>query len=160
MKRVCAIILFLVLLFCGCDPASYHFDANDIINQAVKIQLVECENDNPVNVNVGKNTVLQIDLNHSRVVGTLEQEKIDEFVNDLSTITFHLEKESVNAPIGYTLLIYLKNQEILVLSCTVIDGTAFGMAAAFSSDGKFVRHIASFADGPRFRRLLADYFDV
>ncbi len=160
MKSVYAIILFVILLFCGCDPASYYFDANDIINQAVKIQLIECENANPVNVSVKKDTVLQIDINNSRIVGTLEQEKIEGFVNELSTIIFHQEKESVNAPVGYTLLIYLKNQEMLVLSSTVIDGTAYGMAAAFSSDGKFIRHIASFADGPHFRRLLADYFDI
>ena len=155
MKRMYVIFLFIIALLSGCvsDPATYYFDASNIINQATKIQLVVCENDNPININVEEDTILFFDIE------TLETEKIDEFACELSSITFHKEMKSVNSPVGYTIVIYMQNQELIVLSCTVIDDIAYGMAAVFLNDGTFVRHIAQFADEPKFKRLLSNYFD-
>ena len=90
----------------------------------------------------------------------LETEKIDEFANELSSIVFHKEMESVNSPVGYTVIIYMQNQELIVLSCTIINKIGYGMAAVFLNDGTFVKHIARFADEPRFKRLLSKYFGV
>ena len=121
MKKIHVILLsMIVLLLCGCaiDPATYYFDADDIKNQATKIQLVICENNNPVIVDV----------------------------------------KEVNSPVGYTVLIYMQNQEIIVLSCTIINGIGYGMVSVFSNDGNFIRHIAQFADEPKYKRLLTNYF--
>lgn len=161
MKKICVIFLFVILSLCGCatDPATYYFDAGNIIEQATKIQLVLCENDNPINIKVEENTILFFDIDNIRIIDTLETEKIEEFAYELSTITFHIEMESVNSPVGYTLIIYMQNQELIVLSCTVINGIGYGMAAVFLNDGSFVRHIAQFADRPKFERLLHNYFD-
>lgn len=61
----------------------------------------------------------------------METEKIDEFANELSSIVFHKEMESVNSPVGYTVIIYMQNQELIVLSCTIINKIGYGMAAVF-----------------------------
>ena len=161
MKRMYVIFLFIIILLCGCvsDPATYYFDASNIINQATKIQLVVCENDNPININVEEDTILFFDIDNIRIIETLETEKITEFAYELSSITFHKEMKSVNSPVGYAIIIYMKNQELVVLSCTVIDDIAYGMAAIFLEDGTFVKHIAQFADEPKFKRLLSNYFD-
>ena len=161
MKRMYVFFLFIIVLLSGCvsDPATYYFDASNIINQATKIQLVVCENDNPININVEEDTILFFDIDNIRIIGTLETEKIDEFAYELSSITFHKEMKSVNSPVGYTIIIYKQNQELIVLSCTVIGDIAYGMAAIFLNDGTFVRHIAQFADEPKFKRLLSNYFD-
>ncbi len=159
MKKNYIILLFVILSLCGCDPATYHFDASNIIDQATKIQLVLCENDNPINIKVEEDTILFFDIDNIRIIDTLETEKIEEFAYELSTITFHKEMKSVNSPVGYTLIIYMQNQELIVLSCTVINGIGYGMAAVFLNDGSFVRHIARFADRPKFERLLHNYFD-
>lgn len=100
------------------------------------------------------------DIDNIRIVETLETEKIDEFANELSSIVFHKEMESVNSPVGYTVIIYMQNQELIVLSCTIINKIGYGMAAVFLNDGTFVKHIARFADEPRFKRLLNKYFGV
>ena len=161
MKRMYVFFLFIIVLLSGCvsDRATYYFDASNIINQATKIQLVVCENDNPININVEEDTILFFDIDNIRIIGTLETEKIDEFAYELSSITFHKEMKSVNSPVGYTIIIYMQNQELIVLSCTVIGDIAYGMAAIFLNDGTFVRHIAQFADEPKFKRLLSNYFD-
>ena len=162
IKKIGALLLFVIItLLCGCvsDPTTYYFDANNITTQATKIQLVLCENKNPININVEEDTILFFDIDNIRIIETLETKKIDEFAYELSTITFHKERKSVNSPIGYTIMIYMQNQELIVLSCTVISGVAYGMAAVFLNDGSFVRHIARFADEPKFKRLLHNYFD-
>ena len=162
MKKICIILLFVIVVYLGgrvTDPPTYFFDANNIINQATKIQLVVCENDNPIKIKVEEDTILFFDIDNIRIIDTLETEKIEEFAYELSTITFHIEMESVNSPVGYTLIIYMQNQELIVLSCTVINGIGYGMAAVFLNDGSFVRHIAQFADRPKFERLLHNYFD-
>jgi len=159
MKKICVLLLFVIVSICGCDPVTYYFDASDIINQVTKIQLVECENNNPINIYVKEDTILIFDIDNIRIIETLDPKKIEEFTSELSTITFHQEKESVNSPVGYALVMYMQNQELIVLSCTVIDGIAYGMAAVFLNDGSFVRHIAKFADEPKFKRLLSKYFD-
>lgn len=162
MKKFYAILLVVIVSLCGCvtDPDTYYFDADDIIDQATKIELVICENTNPVIVSIEEDVVLLFNIDNAKIIGTLEQEKIDEFANELSTITFHKEMKSVNSPIGHTILIYMQNQEIIVLSCTIINGTAYGMAAVFSNNGDYIRHIAQFADEQKFKRLLIDYFEL
>lgn len=162
MKKIFISFLLFILCLCGCatDPATYYFDASYIINQATKIQLVVCENNNPINIKIKEDTVLFFDIDNIRIVETLETEKIDEFANELSSIVFHKEMESVNSSVGYTVIIYMQNQELIVLSCTIINKIGYGMAAVFLNDGTFVKHIARFADEPRFKRLLSKYFGV
>lgn len=160
MRKICAMLSLICVLLCGCDPQTYYFDSTEIAENAVKIELVICENSSPVIVNVTEDTVLHFDIDHATIVKELEQEKKEEFARELSAITFHKEPKSVNAPIGYTLLIHMQNQEVIVLSCTVVDGTAYGMASVFSDTGEFVGHVAQFAEEPRFRSLLTKYFQL
>ena len=80
---------------------------------------------------MGNKKILFFDIDNIRIIETLETEKIDEFAYELSSITFHIEMVSVNSPVGYTIIIYMENRELIVLSCTVIGGIAYGMAAIF-----------------------------
>ena len=162
MKITCLVVLTtLVISFlfgCVSDPATYYFDADELMKKATKIELVECVNDSPTVIDVNDNTVLEFNKSNARVVKELEKEKIPEFLTDLSTVTFHIENESVNSPVGYAVLIYTEN-EVIVISCTVLD-KAYGMVAVFTSDGDFVRHIAQFADEPKYRGMVEKYFGL
>ena len=89
-----------------------------------------------------------------------EKEKIESFAYDLSKITFFEINESVNSPLGFAVLIYLKTNEVIVLSCTLIGNLAHGMVALFTAEGEYIRHIGIFADRPAFERLLNNYFGV
>lgn len=158
MKKIFTLMLTMLFLLTSCDPGTYNFDASEITENALKIELVLCKNDNPVNLEVDENTVLFFDIDNIAVIDTLEQETIEPFANELSTITFHLLPYSVNAPVGYTLLIYMNNQEIIVISDSTINDVFYGMVAAFSNEGDYLRHIAAFADERGFKRLLKKYF--
>ena len=166
MKKILSLVLVfsvlatLCLYGCVTDPATYYFDADDIINNATKIQLVFFENKEPTNINIEKDIISSLDMNNIEIIETLETKNIDDFANELSTITFHVGTKSVNSPVGYAVIIHMKNQEMIVLSCTVISGIAYGMVAVFLNDGTFVRHIAQFADEPKFNMLLHNFFDL
>lgn len=162
MKRIGAIILIVVCLLIGCavDPPSYYFNAEEIIEKAIKIELVVCKNARPINVTIEKDTMLQFDNTNAIVVEELDKEKIDDFAYDLSTIIFHVENESVNAPLGYTILIHTKDYEIIVISHAIFDNSGYAMVAKFTSEGNFIEHIAQFADAPSFKKLLHKYFEV
>ena len=71
-----------------------------------------------------------------------------------------MENKSVDTPTGYAVLIYNENDEIIVISCTVIDECGYSMVSKFSVDGKFINHIARFADEPKFRNILEKYFNI
>ena len=160
MKRISIIFLTLVLLLCGCDPATYYFNADEITDTATKIELVYCENNTPSIVNVEENTVLHFDRDSATLVKELNQADFFDFANELSNIRFHIGNESVNSPTGYTLLIHTSDNEITVLSCNSINGIAYGMAAVFSNTGTFIKHLAVFADRSSFEELLTKYFGV
>ena len=85
------------------------------------------------------------DIDNVRIIETLEQEKIDDFAYELSTITFHKEMESVNSPVGYTVLIYMQNQEIIkkvgrrnILTSGLLSTYPFISSAIFDEEGIFI----------------------
>lgn len=117
-------------------------------------------NENPKIVTINEDTALSFNIVNASLINELDNSKIINFVSELSTITFHVENESVDSPLGNTLIIYMKNQEIIVLSCTVVNGMAYSMVALFTIEGVFIKHIAKFADEPKFTKLLEKYFDI
>ena len=47
MKKIFLILLSVTILLAGCDPQTYHFHADEILEKVTKFELVECENNDP-----------------------------------------------------------------------------------------------------------------
>lgn len=144
MKSKYLYLMLLSSLLCGCEPIPYHFEINDMKENVTRIELVTCENLNPINMCVNDDTVLYFNFNNRNVIKELEQNKIENFINDLSKISLFKENKSVNSPVGYATLLYMQNNEVIVLSCTNLDDVKYSMVAAFSYTGTYIRHIAEF----------------
>ncbi len=164
MKKANIVIFccLIILLLTGCvsDPPTYHFDSDELLGEVTKIELVECINDNPQMIIVNDDSVPKFDVNSIKLIEKLPNDKMDDFIADLSTITFHKENDSVNSPTGYAVLLYNDKDEIIVISCTLLKNCGYSMVAKFSIDGKFIEHIARFADEPKYRSMLATYFNI
>lgn len=164
MKKIYLILLATIMMMslegCVTDPQTFYFSKTDLIENVVKIELVDFLNGKPEIVIVDENTILSINMENATPIKELHNDKVNSFIEDLSTITFHVENKSANSPLGYTIIMYMKNQEIIVLSCTVVGGLGYSMAAMFTVEGEFLEHIANFADEPKFRRMLEKYFDI
>lgn len=148
------------LVGCVTDPSTYYFNADELKDNVIRIELFSLVNEEPKQVIVNDDTILRFNKINATLIKELENNEIKDFIDDLSTITFHIENKSVNSPLGYTIVIYLENQEIIVLSCTVVNGVAYSMVATFTLEGSFIKHIARFADEPKFRKIVEKYFDV
>lgn len=164
MKKIYLIffttIMTMILVGCVTDPPTYYFNAEELIETVIKIEIVDFVNLKPEIVIVDDNTKPSINMANASFIKKLHNEKLNKFIEELSTITFHIKNKSVNSPLGYTVIMYMKNQEMIVLSCTVVDGLGYSMNAVFTTEGEFVKHIANFADEPKFRKLLEKYFDI
>lgn len=163
MKKICFILLIIImtsLVGCATDPPTYYFNPDEILEKVIKIELVYSVNENPREVIIDGNTTLSFNMGNTTFIKELDKDKIEDFVNELSTVTFHIENKSVNSPLGDTIIIYMENQEIIVLSCTVVNGIAYGMVSVFNLEGSFINHIAKFADEPKFRKVVEKYFAV
>ena len=57
-----------------------------------------------------------------------------------------------------TSILHQKNGDMLVLSCTLIDGICYSFVSKFDSNNNYITHIARFADRPQFESLLDAYF--
>ena len=162
MKKTNILIIccLIILLLTGCDPGIYYFDSDELLEEVTKIELVECVNENPKMITVSDGSVPKFDVNSIKLIVELSNDKVDDFIADLSTIRFHHENESVDSPTGYAVLIYNDKDEIIVISCTILNNYGYSMVAKFSIDGKFVEHIARFAEGSKYRNLLEKYFNI
>ena len=145
MKKICSILLIIIIIIislCGCasDPATYYFSKNAYINEIESIELVKYNNEAFEMVDASKET-LKFDYEKVETLETLDVNKIDAFLEDFEEIVFHVENDSVNEPVGYCLLWYLKNGNFIVFSCTLIKkDRGYSMVAEFDSTGKFIQH--------------------
>ena len=159
-KNILSILLLMVIVLTGCDPASRFFYKNEYIDEIERIELVEYKNEDYKIVDASKDG-LKFDPEKVVKVETLNNEKVESFLGDFEKIIFHIENESVNEPTGYCLLWHLKNGNFIVFSCTMIKGDrAYSMVAEFDSDNNFVVHHARFAARPHFEDVLDDYFEM
>lgn len=161
MRKFILIIMVLVSIFltgCVSDPETYYFNSTDLIDDIIKIELVECQNDNPVKIKVDANNTPSFDYYNVELIDSLDNGQFESFIIKLSCITFHKESYSVNKPIGKTLVLHQKNGDMIVLSCTIIDDRGYSFASKFDSNCNYIAHIAYFADRPKFESLLNEYF--
>ena len=150
--------MFVAVLLTGCDPTNYYFTKISYLDQIESIELVEYNNNNYKIVDASK-TNLKFDYEKVKKLETLDTNKINEFLDDYEKIQFHIKNDSVNEPVGYCLLWYLKNGNFIVFCCTLVDGDrGYSMASEFDSTCRFIKHYAYFASGPHYDNILSKYF--
>lgn len=161
MKKFILVIILMVSIFltgCVSDPETYYFAAADLIANTIKIELVECKNEKLEMIEVNEKSITNFDYNEVEPIDNLDNSQFESFIIELSSITFHKRNYSANKPIGKTLVLHQKNGDMIVLSCTLVDGRGYGFASKFDSNCNYITHIAYFADRPKFESLLNEYF--
>lgn len=145
-KTIFLLVFIMCLMLTACDPSPFYFNYDEMIGNVSSIELVEYNNSNPVMVKVKSDTELVFDLKKISSIQILDDSKINDLLNDLSTIIFHIKPESVKEPIGKCLKINLNNKDFIILSCTTKGNRFYPMVAKFNENGKFIEHLAFFAD--------------
>ncbi len=159
MKKLFVFLICLItVLLYGCDPATFCFDYEKMKDDVAIIELITYNNGSSENIKLDSNSKLV--FNKEKIISSkqLESQYIDEFLKELSKITFHLESKSTFEPIKECLKITKENDNFIILSCTVIDGVGYSMVAEFDSDGNFLNHLAYFADRPTYEKMIKEFF--
>ena len=162
MKKILSFVMLIVLivLAVGCDPASYHFDVEVYGEPVKKIELRYSElSETPEIIEISDGVVPEFHLDETTLVETLDVDKNMDFCNELALVRFHRIYDSVNKPFGYILVMYLSSGNYIVLSCTQYEKRGYGIFAEFSADEKFIQLFGHFCAKREYDILLAKYFN-
>ena len=160
MKRIATLIatVFLIASVTGCDPSTYYFDKEQYADKIEKIELRYSEpTENPRIIKIEEEHPV-FKLEHSSVIETLDSNKIANFVDDFSTITFHLIFETCDEPFGQILLMYLTNGNYIVSSFSILNKKGYCCFCEFDSNCEFVKFIGDLAESTKYELVLGNYF--
>ncbi len=156
MKRLIAFAMTIVCLttclfvFAGCDPIPMELDVDKLQANTVKIELVYYDNNNPKTIqNLEGKKQPTFNFDKTTLIATLDDSRIDEFINDIGEYEYLYFGRTCNEPVGKTLILYQSNGDILVLfGCVTknargrtcyLDGCIL-----FDKDGKYIEYIGDF----------------
>ena len=102
MKKAIILFIFIinVLALSGCDPSSYHYNYEDLVENVVSIELINYENDEAAELFEKREKVKPFDFSKLEVIEVLENEKNDQFLSELSKIDFLLVWRHLDSPKG------------------------------------------------------------
>ena len=160
MKKFILIFLLISvsILACGCDPGAYHFDNKSLTERVKSVELIDYENFNPIEIDVTDDTELIFESDKMKILEVLDEEKIEEFLKDLSVITFHLENKSAKSPVGRGILLIFSDGGYIVISSTKVGRRSYSFVAEFDKNNIFIQHIAYVCDRPSLEKLMIKYF--
>ena len=165
MKKILIIVLFLACLLglVGCDPGRHRLDANELLSNTVRIELVHYENTNPKVLRIGRRKTPIFDFCNATPIATLADSHIEEVVKDIAARDLYLIGRTLNQPIGKTLILYQRDGNMIVLfGCAYEnkkgDTKYYGMCNIFDENGQFVEYLGDISHD-YVDTLEAKYFE-
>ncbi len=160
MKKILHLFIFALCL-AACDPAPYHFDKENYGKMVEKIELRYSEiADVPRIITCEENNSPYFHVQDSKLVEILESDKINDFINDLHTITFHRTNDCVNTPFGYVVVMFLTNGNYIIASCSEYENHYYDIFAEFDSDDTFVQCLGEFTHVYTWEVFLSNHFQT
>lgn len=176
MKKIVLVLVLVisVISLTACDPKHYFFKYEELKDKVVSIQLIEYDNpsvkklprtvESPyINCKWSRKPdpveTQPFDFTKVNVLGTLSEDKIDDFLQELSEIEFFTidtyytgATDSAN---GITIILNYNDGNFLVLSADRISTPHSQFAALYDSDGNPVEQVANFINNEYFYDLVA-----
>ena len=166
MKQFACITLLTTMLFsaialCSCEPATWTYSPEELMNEVVKVELVYFPTvENPVKHKEKLNNVKSINFDEATFIQELSQDQYSDFFDKLSGVVFDEDYYSIDYPMGYTLLMHERDGEILVLSWYATSDNNYCLHAKYDSNGNFIEQFTSFLTVIQFEQLLLEFFNV
>ena len=154
------IMLFSILpLLMACEPEMYFFDDNYLLEETVKIELIEYDTDDIDQIK-SEDEILPYDFNNETIIDTLDINENSDIFQEISNIEFHRTVKYSRTPIGISLKITYRNGDFAVISSELIDNINYGGAILFDSSGSVIEFLGNFATRQQFVDLVNRYFDT
>ena len=149
MKRLISLVLMFMFMLAlvSCDPATHILNADELLANTTKIELVNYENQNPQMIrNIEGEKKPTFDFNKVTLIATLDDSKLEDVVKDVSDRGYLYYDSALNEPIGKTLILYQSNGNMVVLNnCVYTDKTGdtkyYGDCCIYDANGVFIECI-------------------
>ena len=158
MKKVLimALVLACVLVLLGCDPGTKTIDGDELLENTVKIELLNYENANPKLLNLNGKKSPVFDFSKTTFIATLGETYFEDVIQNIAEQECLIFGNALNEPIGKTMVLYQDNGNMVVLFSCVYQNRKkltkyYGECNIFDANGTFVEHIG---------RIGSDYVDI
>jgi len=161
MKKVIILLVIVLMVFglIACDPASFYFNYDELKDEIIAVELIDYDNTNAEIVK-SKSEVLPFDFDKMEIIETLEVERIDDFLLDLSYIHFLRYWRHSDSAMGTSIRIIYRNGDFIIISATLIDKAANSVVGIYDSEGNVKEFIGGFASINDFNSLVNKYFVI
>lgn len=162
MKRLLIILLALTFLLMGCDPGMAHLDGEELLQNTVRIELVHYENTSPKLIRRSDTNVQIFDFGKVTPIAVLDVSLIEDVVTDMAQQDLLLFSNTLNEPIGKTVLLYQSDGSMIVMFGCVYQTKRggkryYGECNLFDENGVFVDYLGDISS-EYVDRLEAKYF--
>ncbi len=166
MKK--AFILIFTLLLClvltACDPGHYAFDYDELSDKVVSVELINYDNPDQKPfiswVPDHSSDLLPFDCSNSTLLEVLDEDRIPDFLNQLSQADTLYEYYVYNSPKGICMKLSLENGNFIIISCNHEKESFYGYIGEYSPEGEVTDFIGSFSSYYYFEKLVSDFFET
>ena len=164
MKKSFVIVLLFAFLFTlvGCDPLPNSLDRKELLENTVKIELFDYENESPKLLDTSGKRKPRFDFDKATFLAALDESQFEALIDDLTKSEYLLFGTALNEPMGKTLVLHQSSGNMYVLfGCPYTskwgDNKYFGDCYLFDRDGNYMEHIGDVSH--RFsERIVSEYF--
>ncbi len=161
MKKFLAILCLCVLLFTltACEPQKFHFDNEELKSSIVRVEYIYYDNESAqslksMNRNNNIKKLLPFDFDKMEIREVLPEEKLDEFINEVSKLALLMFSTHLDSPKVDSIRIVYNNGDFEIL-CVRGEGWEI-YSGSFYANGEVKRFIG---DGIS-EEFLAKWFNV
>lgn len=162
MKRLFIILLALTFLLMGCDPGMAHLDGEELLQNTVRIELIHYENTSPKLIRRSDTNIQIFDFGKVTPIAVLDDSLIEDVVTDMAQQDLLLFSNTLNEPIGKTVLLYQSDGSMIVMFGCVYQTKwsgkrYYGECNLFDENGVFVDYLGDISS-EYVDRLESKYF--
>lgn len=166
MKKILIFAILLIFCFCltACDPATYYFELDDLLENIIGIDLINYSNTEQKHflswVPDHSSKLVPLRLENLTIIETLENENIPNFLEQLSKVNFLDKYYAFNSPKDICIRLVYSNSDFLILSCAYERKAYVGYVGRFDCNGNVVNFIGSFESLSDFISLVNNFFET
>ena len=154
---------FLCLQLVACDPVNTSYSYPELVDDVVRVELINYRNPEAKTINTffsQRELQTRFDFSKMEVLETLDEEMMDGFFSELSSIWLWNHWVHLDSPLGRSVRLVYSNGDFEVISCCFGNGVEGGLIVRYDSSGKLLKNIGLVKYSYEFDILLNAFFET
>ena len=157
-----SVYLLMLTVLCtifltSCDPRVNHLKQEDLQPIVEKVELIDYQNGTPQRIKKNEE-ILPFAFEKAEVLETLDNSKIDEFLEDFTYLSF-LQLIVHDRALGKAIKITLQEGEVIICCLIEMEKVRCGFTAIYYPDGALKYYLGRLdGETERYSELIEKYF--